>query len=111
MTTPPPPPPSPWQQPQYEPQYQVQYPPPPPPSDQWEVLGAADAPEPARPHRGRLIASIVAVVAIAGGGVATYVAVNDSSDRGAASPREAVEKIVDDINKSDLLGVLDDLVP
>jgi hypothetical protein len=82
---------------------------------QWESLGGAPAAPyqpPKRGGRGRLIAAAVAVVALAGGGVATYVAVSDSSSKhGAASPNEAVQNVVDDINKSDLIGVLDDLPP
>jgi hypothetical protein len=68
-------------------------------------------PSPARRH-GRLWSSIAAAVVLAGGGVATYVALADSgSDHGAASPRAAVEKIVGDINSSDLIGMLDSLAP
>ncbi|MCU1655525.1 MAG: proline-rich proteoglycan 2 [Pseudonocardiales bacterium] len=84
---------------------------PPPAEGGWDYLGGS--PEaPKRGGRGKLIASLVAVVALAGGGVATYVAVsNSNSHHGAASPKAAVQAIVDDINKSDLVGVLDDLAP
>ncbi len=76
---------------------------------QWEILGD---PRPEKPRpRGRLIASAAVVVALVGGGAATYIAVSDSSTAGAATPREAIQKIVDDLNKSDLIGVLDDLAP
>jgi hypothetical protein len=53
----------------------------------------------------------VAVIALVGGGAATYVAVSDSSTAGASSPEAAIRNVVTDINESDLLGVLDDLVP
>jgi hypothetical protein len=76
--------------------------------------GAPFAPQPPQPQkkgRGKLIASIAAVVVLAGGGVGTYVALSDSSSSGAASPTAAVQSVFDDLQKSDLLGVLDDLVP
>lgn len=88
-----------------------------PPGEGWEVLGSgAGEPYPAQRKRlggprGRILAAAVAVIAVVGGGVATYVAVSDSTQQGAASPDAAVQRIVDDINKSDLLGVLNDLAP
>lgn len=50
---------------------------------------------------------------LAGGGAATYVAVSDgdSGFKGAASPQAAVVSLVDDLNKSDVLGLLDHLPP
>jgi hypothetical protein len=71
-------------------------------------------PAPAKPKgRGKLIAGVAALVVLAGGGVATYAAFSDSSDdqAGASSPKAAVQKLVADLNNSDLLGVLDDLAP
>ena len=63
-------------------------------------------------RRAPLIASLVAVVALAGGGAITYVALSDSSDGGgAASPKGAVENAVADMQQSDLVGLLDDLAP
>jgi hypothetical protein len=112
----PPPPPagSPWQPvppsqpaPHWHPQQ--------PPTGQWDYLAGqplADPPPAKKGGRGRLIASIVAVLALVAGGVATYVAVSDSSnENGASSPEAAIRNIVSDINKSDLIGVLNDLVP
>lgn len=62
-------------------------------------------------HRhGKLIGSVAAVVVLAGGGAATYVAFA-SGDSGAGSAKAAVQKVVADLEKSDLIGVLDDLVP
>jgi hypothetical protein len=58
-----------------------------------------------------LIASAAVVVALAAGGVTAYIAMSDSNSTGASSPREAVQSIVTDLNKSDLIGVLDDLAP
>lgn len=110
-----------WQQPaQYpQPQYQQQQYPqqadpgwewaqqPPPPGAPW----GAPPPQPPKRH-GKLIAATAAVIVLAGGGIATYVAVSDSdSGTGAASPKAAVNSIVDDLNNSDLLGALDDLAP
>jgi hypothetical protein len=110
--------------PQYPPQFQPQQPsgpwqpglaqqgpaqqPPYPPS------GAPFAPQPAsapKKGRGKLIGSIAAVVVLAGGGIGTYVAMSDSGQHGAATPDAAVQTVFDDLQKSDLLGVLDDLVP
>src|SRR5919197_219242 len=70
-------------------------------------------PPPAPPRRRtRLLTTLTAVVVLAGGGVASYVALSDtSSEHGAASPREAVENIVSDINDSDVIGMLDSLAP
>jgi hypothetical protein len=69
-------------------------------------------PQPPRSRgRGKLIASAAVVVALAAGGVATYVAMSDTNANGASSPRDAVATIVSDLNKSDMLGVLDDLPP
>jgi hypothetical protein len=100
------------QQPQYgQPQYgQPQY-------GQQQQYGASPEypqPAPAKPKgRGKLIAGVAALVVLAGGGVATYAAFSDSSDNqaGASSPKAAVQKLVADLNNSDLLGVLDDLAP
>jgi hypothetical protein len=81
---------------------------PPPPGAPW------GAPPPAQPPKrhGKLIAATAAVIVLAGGGIATYVAVSDSdSGTGAASPKAAINSIVDDLNNSDLLGALDDLAP
>lgn len=61
--------------------------------------------------RGKLIASAAVVVALVAGGAVTYVAMSDSNSNGAGSPKKAVQSIVDDLNKSDLVGVLDDLAP
>lgn len=88
------------------------------PDGQWDQLGtggsgaggsggAARKPS----GRGKLLAAAVVSVAVAGGAVATYAAVSDTNQHGAASPREAVQTIIDDLNKSDLIGVLEDLTP
>ena len=61
--------------------------------------------------RGRLLASAAVVIALAAGGTTAYVAMSDSNSHGASSPRDAVTSIVTDLNKSDLVGVLDDLAP
>jgi hypothetical protein len=69
--------------------------------------------QPTKPRgRGKLIAGAAAVIVLAGGGVATYVAFSDSSGKGGAgSPKAAVQKFVGDLNNSDFLGLLDDLAP
>jgi hypothetical protein len=67
--------------------------------------------QPAHSHRGKLIASVVAVVVLAGGGTATYLALSSSERSGASSPTAAVQNVVADLQQSDLLGVLDDLAP
>ena len=55
----------------------------------------------------------VAAVALIGGGTATYLAVSDTQSgyKGAASAQEAVSSLVSDLNKSDILGILDHLAP
>ncbi len=132
MTTPPPWQPPPWQPPplQGDPQmpagWQQPGPPPgwrpppffPPPPPGWQppAYGASEPvplvpPTPPR-RRTRLMAPIAAGVLLAGGGAATYVTLSDtSSGGGAGSPRAAVQTIVDDINSSDLVGMLDALAP
>jgi hypothetical protein len=82
----------------------------PQPQGSWESLGGPAYPPKPR-GRGKLIASAAAVVALAAGGVTTYIAMSDSNSNGASSPRDAVQSIVTDLNKSDLVGVLDDLAP
>lgn len=101
--------PGPWQQPPapQPPHHLPPYPPQP-------GYGAPFVPQPAQPvkkGRGKLVGSIVAVVVLAGGGVGTYVAMSDSNKSGAATPTAAVQSVFDDLQKSDLLGVLDDLAP
>jgi hypothetical protein len=78
----------------------------------WEQLGPPLPKPPTRRRRGALIAA-VAAVAVIGGGAATVVAVSDSQSgfKGAASPRAAVNSLVDDLNQADVLGILDHLVP
>jgi hypothetical protein len=85
---------------------------PPPPQGSWESLGGPAYPPQPRPRgRGKLIASAAVVVALAAGGVTTYIAMSDTNSNGASSPRDAVQSIVTDLNKSDLIGVLEDLAP
>jgi hypothetical protein len=124
---PPPHPPQPYQPTPYQPQpyqpqpnqppagYQPQpYPQQPYQPQPYEQDSTAFTPQPAPPpakRRAPLIASLVAVVALVGGGAITYVALSDSSDSGAASPKEAVQKVVTDLENSDFVGVLDDLAP
>jgi hypothetical protein len=70
------------------------------------------APAPAKKGRGKLVAATVAAVVVIGGGVATYAAVSSSSGSGGSdNPKAAVQSLVSDLNKSDLIGVLDDLPP
>jgi hypothetical protein len=68
-------------------------------------------PQPSHSNRGKLIASVAAVVVLAGGGTATYLALSSSERSGASSPTAAVQNVVTDLQQSDLLGVLDDLAP
>jgi hypothetical protein len=83
-----------------------------PPPAQDQPWGPPYSPQPSRPsNRGKLIASAAVAVALVAGGVVTYVAMSDSKPNGASSPNQAVRSLVDDLNKSDLLGVLDDLAP
>lgn len=83
----------------------------PPQPGGWEHLGPP-LPQPRRSRRAPLIAAI-ATVAVIAGGTASYIAFSNSSSGfgGAASPQEAVTSLVGDLNKSDLLGILDHLPP
>jgi hypothetical protein len=80
---------------------------------QWEHLGPPMPPPAKRRNRVTLVAVTIAIVALIAGGTATYLAVSDthSGYQGAASPQEAVSSLVDDLNKSDVLGILDHLPP
>lgn len=91
-----------------------------PPPDQWSPSEQGQPygqpgtlTQPTKPRgRGKLIAATAAVIVLAGGGVATYVAFSDSSgNSGAGSPKQAVQKFIDDLDNSDFLGLLDDLAP
>jgi hypothetical protein len=79
--------------------------PPPPGTTEWLPQ------PPARRGHGRLVGAAAAVIVLAGGGVASYVAFSDSGSGGAASPREAVQQLVTDLDNSDYLGLLGDLAP
>lgn len=110
-----------WQPPQGDPQVPPAWQPPPssflpPPPPGWQPPGYVPPepvplvpPTPPR-RRARLLAPIAAGVLLAGGGAITYVALSDTAG-GAGSPRDAVQTIVDDINSSDLVGMLDALAP
>ncbi|MGI8880136.1 MAG: hypothetical protein ACR2KJ_06415 [Jatrophihabitans sp.] len=67
-------------------------------------------PAPKKSHRTAIIAGVAAVV-VASGAAATYVALGDKGSAGASSPHSAVSKLVTDLDKADLLGVLDHLPP
>jgi hypothetical protein len=67
-------------------------------------------PQPPKRGHGKLIASIVAVVVLGAGAAISYVAFAADSG-GSSSPDKAVQKVVDDLQHSDVVGVLDDLVP
>lgn len=92
--------PSPGPQPPYQPQPQ-------PDSTVWTPQPAPPTPK----RRAPLIASLVAVVALGAGGAITYVALSDSGSSGAATPKEAVQNVVNDMENSDFVGLLDDLAP
>jgi hypothetical protein len=71
-------------------------------------------PAPTRPKRhGKAIAFTAAAVVLIGGGVATYAAVSstDSAAGGSKTPKAAVQKMVANLEQSDLIGALDDLPP
>ena len=70
-------------------------------------------PAPAAPKgRGKLAAATVAIVVLGGGAVASYAAFSASSGHGgAASPTAAVQQAFDDLNRSDFIGLLNDLAP
>jgi hypothetical protein len=104
--------------PAWQPQPSSDWQPQPPPGGQWqpppggwEQLGPP-LPQPRRSRRAPLVAAIGTAAVIAGGTV-SYLAVSASHSGfgGAASPQEAVTSLVSDLNKSDLLGILDHLPP
>ena len=105
-----------WQPPQQPGQWQPpqqQGPWMPPPQGPWDQLGPpVTGPRPKSRVRTPLLAAIV-TAAVIGGGTATYLAVSDtrSGYQGAATPRAAITSLVADLNKSDLLGILDHLPP
>lgn len=67
-------------------------------------------PQPPRRVRGKLVASLAAVVLLGVGGAVSYVAL--ASDRtGAATPRQAVQDLLADLTHGDLVGAVDDLPP
>ena len=85
----------------------------PPPQGPWEQLGPpVPGSRPKRRGRATLLAAVV-TAAVIGGGTATYLAVSDTQSgyQGAATPRAAITSLVADLNKSDLLGILDHLPP
>ncbi len=87
----------------------------PPGSAADQPFGAGPAPDqapaPRRSARTGLVASMLGLVVLVGGGALTYVAFSDSSESGASSPRAAVQQVIDDLQRADLIGVLDDLAP
>ena len=114
----PPAPPPGWQPPVPSPGWQPPgppigwQPPSPPPVPPQSYLPPPVSPAPRARGRGRLVVGATAIVVLAGGGVASYVAFSDTSGHGgAASPKAAVEQIVADLNHSDFIGLLDDLAP
>lgn len=65
----------------------------------------------ARPeHRTRVAGLLAAAVVLLAGGTITYVALA-SGDSGAGTPRQAVQRLMTDLGRSDLVGVLSDLTP
>lgn len=67
---------------------------------------------PQAPRRisGRLLTSMAAVAVLAAGGAATYIAFA-AGHSGAGTPKAAVQKVIGDLNHSDLVGLLDDIAP
>jgi hypothetical protein len=63
-------------------------------------------------RRGKITAAAVVVVVVVAGALVSAVAFRDKgSQAGASSPQDAVRLVVNDLTKSDVLGVLDDLPP
>lgn len=79
----------------------------------WEQQGAAPlVPPTQKSKRGKAVGAAAAAVILIGGGIGTYVAVSGSSSGGgSSSPKAAVQKLVGDLDDSDLIGVLNDLPP
>lgn len=69
-------------------------------------------PQPPRRHTGRVIGIVVAVVVLAGGGTGAWFAFNHASaSAGSSTPEAATAKLVSDLNKGDVLGLVNDLPP
>ncbi|HKN95855.1 MAG TPA: hypothetical protein VJX10_01965, partial [Pseudonocardiaceae bacterium] len=67
--------------------------------------------QPRKRRTGLAVGAVVAVVVLAGGGVGTYFAFNHAAKTGSASPQAAAAKLVADVSKDDVLGVVNDLPP
>ena len=73
-----------------------------------------EPPKPPKRRTGLIIGLIVALVVLAGGGAGAWYAFNRTAaagSTGSATPQAAATKLVADVGKSDLLGVINDLPP
>ncbi|HET9059856.1 MAG TPA: hypothetical protein VFN61_08035 [Acidimicrobiales bacterium] len=73
--------------------------------------------EPVPPHsppakgRGRLLGAAALAVVLVGGGAGASVALSSGSGGGASTPSQAVDNMLQAIQSSDVIGVMDDLAP
>jgi hypothetical protein len=67
---------------------------------------------PQRKRNGLMVGAIVAVIALAAGGLTTWLALDrGTAESGSASAQDAVAKLATDIRNNDQLGLINDLAP
>jgi hypothetical protein len=82
-----------------------------PPTQQYPAYGPLPY-QPAPPRRtGLVVGSLVAVMALAAAGIATYFLAFAGSAAGSPSPKEAAVSLVTALSKNDVVGLLDGLAP
>lgn len=82
-----------------------------PPGAQYPAYGPLPPQPPQRRRTGMIVGSLVAVIALAAAGVATYVFAFAGSAAGAPSPKEAAVNLVNALGSNDVVGLLDGLAP
>lgn len=82
-----------------------------PPGIPYPAYGPLPPQPPQRRRTGMMVGSLVAVIALAAAGVATYVFAFAGSAAGAPSPKEAAVNLVNALGKNDVVGLLDGLAP
>lgn len=68
------------------------------------------APQP-KSRKGLVLGVVIAMLVLAGGGVGTWFALSGTAPTGSATPEAAATKLMADLGKGDLLGVVGDLPP
>lgn len=79
--------------------------------DAAQATATEESPARSARRRGTTIGVIVAVVALIGAGIGTWVAVGHSDEPGFADPEQAARHLLTDVGNDDLIGVVNDLPP